>query len=372
VIAHAARVRLLILANAFPRPGRPAYGSYVARGAEALTALGNDVQVVALGPGRRGRVATPLAYAGLGARSLAAALARRPDAILAHYLVPTGTIARRAASLARVPYVLVAHGTDVANAEQSPRLREATLRAVAGAAAVVCVSDALADRLEALTGPLGERRHVISAGFDSSVFHPGDRDVATAALGWHLAGPRICQVGNLVDVKNPLRLLEGFAALRREHPGASLALVGGGPLAPALRARAAELGVADALELPGEVASEEAGRWLRAAHVGCLASLREGFGLAAVEALACGRAVAVSRTAGAAPIVSEGVTGALLDPLDASSIAAALVRAAALDPGAAAVEAAAPYAREREMARLAELLASVARRPGPSRPPMVS
>ncbi|HEY3715400.1 MAG TPA: glycosyltransferase, partial [Jatrophihabitantaceae bacterium] len=131
-------MRLLILANAFPGPGRPAYGSYVARGAEALAALGNDVRVVALGPGRRGRVATPLAYAGLGARALGSALVGRPDVILSHFLVPTGTIARRAASLSRVPYVLVAHGSDVANAESNPRLRAATLAAVADAAAVVC------------------------------------------------------------------------------------------------------------------------------------------------------------------------------------------------------------------------------------------
>ena len=122
-IADASHVRLLILANAYPGPDRPAYGSYVARGAEALAAQGHDVRVVALRPGRRGRLATPLAYARLGARATGTAVVWRPEAILSHFLVPTGSIARRAAALARVPYVLVAHGTDVANAERDPRLR---------------------------------------------------------------------------------------------------------------------------------------------------------------------------------------------------------------------------------------------------------
>jgi glycosyltransferase involved in cell wall biosynthesis len=352
-------VRILVLANAFPTPERPAFGSYVARGAEALGELGHEIQVVALGPGRRGRIATPLAYAGLAARALGAAAGGRPDVILAHYLVPTGSIARRASALARVPYVLVAHGTDVANAESSPRLRRATVSAVAGAAAVVCVSDALAARLEAVTGPLGERLHVISAGVDTRRFSPGDREVATTAVGWDVAGPRICQLGNIVDVKNPLRLLEAFAVLRRAEPGASLALVGDGALRDVVAARAAELGIADAVVLPGEVGLEEAPRWLRAAHVCCLASLREGFGLAVVEALACGRPVAVSSEAGAAALVREGVTGALFDPLDVSSIEGALGRAAALDPGRAAVDAAAPYALEREMTRLADVLERV-------------
>jgi glycosyltransferase involved in cell wall biosynthesis len=359
-------VRLLVLANAFPAPERPAFGSYVARGAETLAALGHDVRVVALGPGRRGTISTPLAYAGLGARALGTALAWRPDAILAHYLVPTGSIARRAAALARVPYVLVAHGSDVANAEGSVRLRRATLGAVSGAAAVVCVSDSLAARLEELTGPLAGRLHVISAGIDTSRFRPGDREIAAAAVGWDAPGPRICQLGNIVEVKNPLRLLEAFAVLRSSEPGASLALVGDGALRDVVRARAEALGIADAVILPGEVGIDEAARWLRAAHVCTLVSLREGFGLSVVEALASARPVAVSTGAGSASLVQEGVTGALLDPLDISSITRALERAAALEPGAVAVAVAAPYSLEREMSRLAEVLAEAIRQRGPA------
>jgi glycosyltransferase involved in cell wall biosynthesis len=364
-IAHASRVRLLILANAFPNPGRPAYGSYVAAGAEALAAQGHDVRVVALGPGRRGRLATPLAYAGLGARAVGAAVLWRPDAILAHFLVPTGSIARRAASLARAPYVLVAHGSDVSNAERDPRLRAATLAAVAGAAGVVCVSEALGERLQALTGPLGSRLHVISAGVDLGRFRPGDRDVAATALGWDAPGPRVCQVGNLVEVKNPLRLLEAFAELRRAQPGAALALVGDGPLREEISARAEALGIAGALTLAGEVPADEVARWLRASHVCALASLREGFGLAVAEALACGRPVAVSSSAGAATLVREGVTGALLDPLDVSSITAAIVRAVALEPGVAAVESVASHSLQHEMTRLADVLGeAIAQRAG--------
>ncbi len=204
---------------------------------------------------------------GLGARSLGAALAWRPDAILAHFLVPTGSIARRAAAVARVPYVLVAHGSDVANAEGSTRLRRATLSAVSDAASVVCVSELLAARLEELTGPLTGRLHVISAGVDTSRFHPGDRDVAATAIGWGATGPRICQLGNIVEVKNPLRLLDAFAELRRSQPGASLALVGDGPLREVVAERARALGIGDAVLLPGEVGIDEASRWLRAAHV---------------------------------------------------------------------------------------------------------
>ena len=62
-------------------------------------------------------------------RARSAARRQRPDVVWGHFLVPTGTIARRAARAARVPYAVTAHGTDVANAERSPRIRKATLAA---------------------------------------------------------------------------------------------------------------------------------------------------------------------------------------------------------------------------------------------------
>jgi glycogen(starch) synthase len=256
---------------------------------------------------------------------------------------------------------VTAHGTDVANAEESLRLRRATRAVLRDASAVVAVSDDLASRLRAVAdAPLDGRLHVVSAGVDVTRFHDGDRDVAATALGWDGPGPRYACVGNLVPVKNLDRLLEAFAAVRREE-GGSLALVGGGPLEPALRDQAARLALGDAVRFAGEVTPADVPRWLRASHAACLVSEREGFGLAAVEALACGRPVALSRSTGAAAVVRDGVTGVLCDPADVDSIAGALRAAARLEPGPAAVAAAAPYALERETGRMVEILAGAVR-----------
>jgi glycosyltransferase involved in cell wall biosynthesis len=348
-------LRILVVTNAYPAPERPAYGIYVARLVAALERDGHEVVVVASSE-QGGGWRTLRKYARLAITARAAARRERPDIIWGHYLVPTGTIARRAARSARVPYALTAHGTDVANAESSPRIRKATRRVVGDACAVFAVSDDLAARLDAVAGPLGDRLHVVSAGVDLEAFTDGDSEVAAAALGWDGDGPRIAYVGNLIPRKNVARLLEAFATARAQWGGGALALVGDGPLRAALEARAGELGIADAVRFAGAVAPADVPRWLRACDAACLVSEREGFGLAAIEALGCGRPVVVARSLPVATAVSEGVTGALCDADDVAGMAAALVRAASLEPGEAARTAAEPYSLGRETARAVAVL----------------
>jgi glycosyltransferase involved in cell wall biosynthesis len=348
-------LKILVVTNAYPAPDRPAYGIYVARLVAALEREGHEVSL-ASSHEQGGGWRTLRKYARLAWTARAAARRHRPDVVWGHYLVPTGTIARRAARAVGAPYALTAHGTDVANAENSPRIRKATLGAVSDACAVFAVSNDLAARLDAVVGPLGDRLHVVSAGVDLDAFTPGDTEVARAALGWDADGPRIAQVGTLIPRKNVTRLLEAFALARAEWGGGSLALVGDGPLRAELEARAAELGIAGAVRFTGSADPADVPRWLRACDVACLVSEVEGFGLAAIEALGCGKPVVVSSGLPVAAAIAEGVTGALCDAGDVAGMAAALVRAAKLESGAAARAAAEPYGLARETARAVAVL----------------
>jgi glycosyltransferase involved in cell wall biosynthesis len=279
-------LRVLVVSTMRPSPAAPQFGIFVSRQVEALADLGADVTFIGADRGARGVVRTPARYAALAARARAAARRARPDVVVGHFLVPGGEVARLAAGAVGVPYVLVAHGQDVTNAETSRPLRRLTQRALDRAAALVVVAPALAERLSAAVD-VGCPVEVIDVGVDRRLFHPGDRDVAAHALGPEPDRPLVVQIGNLIERKNPLRLAEAVAVLRERRGGGELWIAGDGPLATSL----ADL---PHVRLLGAVAPETIPRVLRAADCATLVALREGYGLGALEAVACGVPTVVS------------------------------------------------------------------------------
>ena len=131
-------------------------------------------------------------------------------------------------------------------------------------------------------------------------------------------------VGRLDRQKGLDVAVRALAELRRRHPGTVLAVLGEGPERAALAALAAELGVADALLLPGRVGDVAAVLW--AAELVVHPSRWEGFGLALLEAMLCERPIVASAVSSIPEIVSDGETGLLVPADDAPALAAAVGR----------------------------------------------
>jgi glycosyltransferase involved in cell wall biosynthesis len=297
-------MRILLLSNMYPSAQRPDYGVFVQRLAEALRERGHEVDEAVLGAGRRGLLATPGAYLGLLRRTRALARRRRPQVIYAHYLIPTGLIALGAGA----PFVITAHGRDVANVGTIPLVGPLTRRVISRARAVICVSAYLAERLPAQP----RRMEVIDCGVDTDLFAPAPREPGD--------GPRYLTVGSLIERKNVGRLIEAFGRLGE----GSLTVVGAGPLEQQLRA-AAPPGVS----FLGRVPPERIPELYREHDVYCQTSLVEPQGQALLEALATARPVVATRVGGPPEYVTEGA-GVLVDPLDVADIAAGMRAAAAL------------------------------------------
>ena len=102
--------------------------------------------------------------------------------------------------------------------------------------------------------------------------------------------------------------MEVFARIKRKVP-ARLVMVGDGPERARAAERADELGVRDAVMFLGKHASID--ELLSCADLFLLPSENESFGLAALEAIACGAPVVASRVGGLPEAVSHGETGYL-------------------------------------------------------------
>jgi glycosyltransferase-like protein len=211
-------------------------------------------------------------------------------------------------------------------------------RSIRRAARVLCVSALWCRRLhdehgvEAVQVPNGVDLERYTPRPD-----PRDRQLARRH-GIGRGRPVVLTVGGIEARKNTRRLLQALLQLRQRLPRAQLVVAGGASLldhsgeATAFRAEAAAAGLrvgpGEAIVLTGPLPDADMPALYRIADVLAMPSLLEGFGLAALEALACGTPAVVSRIA---PFTEHFADGDVqwADPLDSPSIADALQRAVA-------------------------------------------
>jgi glycosyltransferase involved in cell wall biosynthesis len=147
---------------------------------------------------------------------------------------------------------------------------------------------------------------------------------------------RILFVGRLVERKGVEVLVRALARLRHRRP-AELVIVGTGNREGHIRRTAALEGVSEQVDLRGGVSAEELARAYGDCDLFVLPAVvdsrgdTEGLGVVLLEALAFERPVIASRLGGIVDIVSDGVTGWLVDPGDAD-VLARKIESVAADP----------------------------------------
>jgi glycosyltransferase involved in cell wall biosynthesis len=128
--------------------------------------------------------------------------------------------------------------------------------------------------------------------------------------------PLVCAVGRLVPVKRYDRLIETMARVRHLHPTTKLVIVGEGYERPVLEAVIRRLDAADWVSLPGRLGDDEVIDLYRRAWLVASASAREGWGMTATEAAACGTTSVMTDIAGHRDAIADGETGLLARDLD--------------------------------------------------------
>ena len=160
--------------------------------------------------------------------------------------------------------------------------------------------------------------HVVLLGHDAARFAPSAPVSADAE-------PYALFVGNVMPHKNLRRVAEAFAQAVAGRPG-RLVIRGWGRAVQvqALRDRIHALGIGDRVDWQPYATDDELVALYQRARMLLLPSLYEGFGLTALEGMACGTPVIVSNRASLPEVVGDA--GFFVDPEDTGSIAAAIHR----------------------------------------------
>jgi len=308
----------------------PANSIHLRRWAAGLAERGHAVCVASQHPCEDGllpaaveRVWLPV-RSGLGYMANAVALRRlaqrwRPDVLNAHYASGYGTMA----ALAGVrPWLLSVWGSDVYDFPTRGWLQGRLVRwNLRRADAIASTSRAMAAQVRRLV-PDRPVPAVTPFGVDLSVFSPREGGEA-AADGVVTLG----MVKSLAPVYGVDLLLRAYAGLLAD-PGVAvdtrLVIVGDGPQRGELIALADRLGLAGRVRFVGAVPHAEVPSWLRRFDLCAAPSRQESFGVAVVEASACGLPVVVSDAGGLPEVVDHGVTGLVVPAGEVAGLQAAL------------------------------------------------
>jgi len=245
---------------------------------------------------------------------------RRIDVVHSHEFT-MGVYGGFAANSLSLPHVITMHGGRY-YAERWRR-RTALGWAAARSRALVGVSDATADDLRRTLPAAANRVCVVPNGIPLTT---GNRARARVALGLSEADRLILAVGNLYPVKGHDVLIRAFAMIADEPATStwSVAIAGRGEAEAPLRRLAAELGIADRVQLLG--LRSDVPDLLAAADLFVLPSRSEGLPLALIEAMGASLPIVSTQVGGIAEVVARGAEALLVPPENAPQMASALTQ----------------------------------------------
>jgi len=300
-----------------------------------------------------------------GLRAAVPPLLPRTDVVVSHFspvAFPVLDLIRRK------PFVVHFHGpwaleSAVEGAGRANVLAKRTLERIvyARGSRFIVLSQAFGTILEREYGVAARRIRIVPGGVDLARFDRlASREEARRALDLPTDRPIVLTVRRLVRAKGLENLIDAVDEIRRRIPDVLVVIVGTGPLAADLRARAEARGVGDRVRFAGFVAEADLPKAYRAADLMVVPTIAlEGFGLVVVEALACGTPVLVTPIAGLPEVVRDLDPALILGGADAASLASGVAGALVGELPLPDADACAAYARRFDWRSIAQRVRDV-------------
>jgi phosphatidyl-myo-inositol dimannoside synthase len=238
------------------------------------------------------------------------------DFCFAWSALPAGAVALALLRIKRLPYMVWVSGPDIPGFEQRyerlyPLLLPLIRRIWRNAAPLIAKCPEEKDMIVGIENHL--HVEVIPNGADVSGFIQHQSPPTTEPL-------RLICVARLIERKGQRHLIQAVKQLIDRNVDVQLNLVGTGDSLDAYQQLTDELGLTDKVIFSGYIAREALGEYYQNSDVFILPSYNEGMSLAALEAMAAGLPILLTRTGGTADLVKDGVNGFTFDWADVDAI----------------------------------------------------
>lgn len=230
-----------------------------------------------------------------------------PDVIHAHTLGLDSSLGAWLKERLGVPLVVTSHGSDASvPVEQG---RGGALKLLCDRVdAIAAVSSALADKLRTC----GTNTPIVSI-LNGFVLENAPQGIKQPYS--------LLQAGSLTEQKRVSVTIHAFSALKERYPAFTLTLIGQGPERNRLEELCRELGVDGAVLFLGQLPHQDVLAEMAKARFFVMPSVREGFGIVYLEAMASGCITIGTEGEGVADLIVSGENGFLVPPDDPEAIA---------------------------------------------------
>jgi glycosyltransferase involved in cell wall biosynthesis len=304
--------KVLVITNMYPTPNHKSFGIFIKNQVEALRNRGLHIDVAAITNPKSGKVNVITKYTAWILQTIFLLLSKGKsyDVVHAHYTFPSGYLALMFKKLFRCRMVVTAHGGDIDKmARKSDRLFQLTKKVLHTADCCIAVGEELREKIIGEFSVPAEKVSVINMGVNREVFKPYGKQEMREELGISVEEKVLLFVGNILEQKGVAELLEAYTAIREPGHKMTLRIIGAEKdlfFKKELDELIAAKNLQEDVQFLGVMEQREIARWMCAADCLVLPSHIEGFGLVALEAMACGTPVVGSDAGGLKYLLKDG------------------------------------------------------------------
>ena len=315
---------MLIISNMYPSENSPTFGIFVKNQVEALVKEGVQVDVLAITNASTKKQDVIRKYLSWMIRGIFLLFkGYQYHTVHAHYVFPSGIIGLFFKLIWRSKLVVTSHGGDIDKmAKKNTIILKVTMYILNKADFVIAVGQRLYQEIMDHYQVEPKKLLLLSMGVNRNIFRKiAEKETMKSKWKINKNIPVILFVGNITRNKGLIDLIKAFSLVKKQISQAELHIIGSAKNKTFVEELTSiiEKDSIEGITFHEPKPQHEIAEWMNAADVFALPSYIEGFGLVALEAMACGTPVVASNVGGLSYLLNNG-SGILVPPSDSKAL----------------------------------------------------